>query len=130
MVFADENLSVFVSLDDGEVAASTAPGISDIPHHVHGSTFAKVTAIDSYNRYGGPGDVVELFDLDELRIAALVTTPVPIIDDPRPVPAVSDDGIMYLPLEENRLVGIDLTSGETVLDVTIELFPDEGDGAW
>lgn len=130
VVFADEDMSVFVSLENGDVAANTAPGIAEVPHAFYGSTFAKITVIDSYNRYGGPGDAVELFDIDELRMEALLMTPAPVVDDPRPVPTVSDAGVMYLPLEGDRLIGIDLDSGETVLDVTVELFDDEEGESW
>jgi hypothetical protein len=35
---------------------------------------------------------------------------------------------MYLPLEESRLVGEDLRTGEMVLNATVELFSDEDDG--
>jgi len=93
-------------------------------------TVVKVTATRNYNRYGGPGETVELFDLESRALESLVETPAPIVDSPRPVPTLDEDaGVLYLPLEDNRIIGIDLGDGRTLLDAQIELFSEEEEGA-
>jgi hypothetical protein len=130
-VFANMSATAFVDLETGDVAASTAPGFAEIPAVVSADTFVKISVIENYSRYAGPGDAVELFDLQELSINHLLLTPEPIVDRPRPTPAVdAERGILYLPLLEDRLIGVDIEAGSIVLDVTVELFSEDEEAAW
>lgn len=130
-VFAHMDAASFISLESGEIVAATAPGFSRVPAAMSGSVLIKISAIENYRRYGGPGDAIELFDLSNLSIAHLVLTPEPIIDDPRPAPAVDPDGeTLYLPLLEDRIIGINVADGSIALDATIELFADDEEGSW
>ena len=58
-------------------------------------------------------------------IKKLLLTPESLITHPRPVPEIdSAKGIAYLPLNKNRLIGIDIAAGIIKYDFTVKLFED------
>jgi len=123
-------MMTLIAPQTGDILATSAPGIGAVPPQIHESTLVKVTATRNYNRYGGPGETVELFDLESRALESLVETPAPIVDSPRPMPTLDQAaGVLYLPLEDNRIIGIDVGDGRTLLDAQIELFSEEEEGA-
>ncbi|MCD6397648.1 MAG: hypothetical protein J7L71_08915 [Spirochaetaceae bacterium] len=63
--------------------------------------------------------------LKQLHIKKLLLTPESIITDPRPVPGIDNaDGIAYLPLKKDRLIGIDIATGDIKYDFVVKLFED------
>ncbi len=125
IVFSDEYMTTYIDSKTGDIMLNTAPGFEYIPPVIYQNTLIKITPRPDYNNYGGTGDTVELFDFEQLHIKKLLLTPESIITDPRPVPGIDNaDGIAYLPLKKDRLIGIDIATGDIKYDFVVKLFED------
>lgn len=126
ILIADENYTTYIKQDSGEILVTTAPGIGEIPVLLSGPLLVKIPVISSYYRYGPLANPVEIFDTSTLRYRALLTTPESIVEIRNFTPSLDKENrLLFLPLRQNRVIGIDITTGQIARDFTITLFDDD-----
>ncbi len=129
IVIADRNYTTYIDAGDGHIILNTGPGIEKMSAVVFEDLLIKVPSLSNYYSYGPPGNPVEIFDTKAMQYRGLIMTPEKLAESEYISPAIHHGNrLIFLPLQQNRLTGIDIDSGEITRDFTIILFED--DSSW